>query len=166
MSVCFLLGIVVGLWLEVQADVCVLEPMVTLRHPSCSPPTNCTGNHWYNYDDDDEDEATTVSPENDPLPKLQLGTSAFAHFQSVRSGDTLSFREYRIANSITELEALNISVGTAFTCANMSCEAGCKYRSYDGSNNNLNNTDWGQTNTAMLRFLVPRYNGPGGQVNT
>lgn len=161
MLVCFLLGIVVGLWLEVQADVCVLEPMVTLRHPSCSPPTNCTGNHWFEYDSEEAESSEYV-----PLPQLQLGTSAFAHFQSVRSGDTLSPRENGIASRIGELEALNIPVGTAFTCANISCAAGCKYRSYDGSNNNLNHTDWGQSNTAMLRLLVPRYNGPGGQVNT
>ncbi|GLV44095.1 Peroxidase [Carabus blaptoides fortunei] len=135
--------------------------MVTIRHPICSPPKNCEGNHWYAYDDD-EPPLSVEEVVKEPLPPLKPGSPAFAHFQSVRSDDTpplpeedekfgAGVRRFRIFLEVPK-------------CANISCAADCKYRSYDGTYNNLNHTNWGKSNTAFLRFLVPRYNGPGGEV--
>ena len=37
------------------------------------------------------------------------------------------------------------------------CDPGSKYRSYDGTCNNLERTQWGARNTAMQRIRLPRY---------
>lgn len=145
--------IVISIYFQQTLELCVWEPMLTKNWPLCQFNDNCTANNsddWIVLTRRKRHQYNAVSK---PIPLLKPGSPELSHFSTVKDDtpyvDNDGNLGYQLLKSLVVEE--------------LSCDNTTKYRTYDGSCNNLKNPNWGRADYEMIRLLKPRYSGKNGK---